>query len=125
MCIRDRVENELASDADPELLFQAFGNIVENAIKYTPAGGEIAIEAHLTGDTICVVITDTGPGIPQADRSRVFRRFHRLEASRSTPGNGLGLSLVAAVIAMHGGTVELEKNEPTGLKVRLTLPAQP
>jgi len=116
------VEGTLRANVDPELLFQAFGNVVENAIKYTPLGGQIMLAAQHDAHGIHVLVKDTGPGVPEADRERVFGRFHRLEASRSTPGNGLGLSLVAAIMAMHGGSTELEENQPTGLVVRLILP---
>jgi signal transduction histidine kinase len=70
-----------------------------------------------------IVVTDRGPGVPSSDRERVLGRFVRLEASRSEPGSGLGLSLVSAVARLHGGVVRLEDNSP-GLKVVLSLPAE-
>lgn len=122
-----RLEGVLPFDGDPELLFQALANVVENAIKYTPTAGVITCIARAeredAGGNIRVSVADTGPGVPPQERSRVFRRFHRLEASRSTPGNGLGLSLTGAVIRMHGGKVELEENSPNGLLVHFIFPA--
>jgi signal transduction histidine kinase len=70
-----------------------------------------------------IIVTDRGPGVPSSDRDRVLDRFVRLEASRSEPGSGLGLSLVAAVARLHGGSLRLEDNRP-GLKVVLSLPAE-
>ena len=80
------------------------------------------IAARRSGDSVLLTIADRGPGIALPDRTRVLDRFVRLEGSRSRPGSGLGLSLAAAVARMHGGSVELEDNEP-GLRVRVTLPA--
>jgi signal transduction histidine kinase len=113
------------------LLGQAIANLIDNAIKYgTPAkfdGGdakpEIGVEAHVKGGAAKIVVTDRGPGVPEAERERVLERFVRLEASRSEPGSGLGLSLVAAVARLHGGRLQLEDNAP-GLRVVLSLPAE-
>jgi signal transduction histidine kinase len=108
-----------ATDAitgDRDLLFQAVANLVDNAIKYTPENGSVTLYA--AGKS--VTVSDTGPGIPEASHSDVFRRFHRLESSRNTAGSGLGLSLVKAVAALHGGSAVLEDNRP-GLKVTLTV----
>jgi signal transduction histidine kinase len=71
------------------------------------------------GDTVDIVVADRGPGVPQIDQERVLQRFVRLQPSRSIPGSGLGLSLVAAVARLHGGSIALEDNQP-GLKVRLS-----
>lgn len=107
---------------DRDLLFQAVANLLDNAIKYTPAHGAIDIALSRTGSISRLVVQDNGIGIPAADRHRVFERFFRVEESRGEyPGNGLGLSLVAAVIKYHGGAIELEDNEP-GLRVVVELP---
>jgi hypothetical protein len=104
------------------LLFQAIANLIDNAIKYSaPGGGAVSISAAIVGDKVEVVVADRGPGIPARDRERVLQRFVRLEQSRTTPGNGLGLSLVTAVMTLHDGTLELGDNAP-GLKVILRLP---
>ena len=111
--------------ANRQLVGQAIANLVDNAIKYGRAtkscSGAIAVTAAAVGSTARIVVADRGPGIPAADRERVLKRFVRLEASRSAPGTGLGLSLVAAVARLSGGTIALEDNAP-GLKVVLTLP---
>lgn len=100
------------------LLSQALANLLDNAIKYTPAGGRVAVTVARSGAAADLVVADTGPGIPAADRDRVLDRFTRLEASRNTPGSGLGLSLVRAVAHYHHATLTLEDNAP-GLRVRL------
>jgi signal transduction histidine kinase len=99
------------------LLAQALANLLDNAIKYTPAGGRVTLSGF-PGPVITVA--DSGPGIPAAERERVLERFVRLDGDRSTPGNGLGLSLVSAVAKLHGATLRLEDNHP-GLRVSLGL----
>ncbi len=114
-----------------ELIGQAVANLIDNAVKYgageakePPATGrsEIAVIARRDGETVRIEVADHGPGIPAADRARAIHRFVRLEGARSRPGFGLGLSLAAAVMRMHGGAVRLEDNAP-GLRVAVTLPA--
>jgi len=106
---------------DRDLLFQAFANILDNAIKYTPEKGHIQLivddQPHLLNVSIC----DTGQGIPAVDREKVLERFYRLEVSRSSPGNGLGLSLVDAIVKLHHGQITLSDNFP-GLNVTISLP---
>jgi signal transduction histidine kinase len=117
--------------ADRQLLGQAIANLIDNALKYgaSEASGsngakpEVEVSARIKGSTAEIVVTDRGPGVPAADRERVLDRFVRLEASRSEPGSGLGLSLVAAVARLHGGNLRLEDNEP-GLRVVLALPVE-
>jgi signal transduction histidine kinase len=106
---------------DRDLLFQAFANLVDNAIKYTPFDGCMSITVNSVQYGAQVLIADNGPGIPTAARDKVFERFYRLDESRNTPGNGLGLSLVAAVIKLHDATLVLEDNQP-GLRVIIDFP---
>ena len=95
---------------DPDLLFQAFANVLDNAIKYTPPPGEVEV-ALLRRDRVLIVdVTDTGPGVPTEHRDEVLQRFYRLDRSRNSPGNGLGLSLVAAVAQLHRAELVLEGN---------------
>lgn len=108
--------------ADGDLLFQMFSNLLDNAIKYTPRGGVIRLGAAKDGRQVSAHVSDNGPGIPADERVKAFQRFYRGEASRSVlPGNGLGLSLVAAVVKLHQGEVRLEDNQP-GLRVFIRLP---
>ena len=115
-------------DGDRDLLFQALTNLLDNAIKYTPAGGEVSLELKRidisAGISADITVSDTGTGIPEAERDKVGQRFYRLESSRSTPGNGLGLSLVKAVAKLHRAELLLEDNAP-GLKATLRLPIDP
>lgn len=98
------------------LLAQSLGNLLENAIKYTPEGGTILLQINTSASHVEVSISDTGPGIPESEKAHVLEKFVRLENSRHTPGNGLGLSLVQAVASLHKATLELENTHP-GLKV--------
>jgi len=109
-------------EGNRSLIAQALANLVDNAIKYTPAGGKVRIRAADTNTGVELSVADSGPGIPPADRPRVTERFVRLEASRSSPGTGLGLSLVMAVAHFHRAELALEDNEPTGLKAVLRFP---
>ncbi|HEX2379323.1 MAG TPA: ATP-binding protein [Methyloceanibacter sp.] len=117
--------------ADRQLLGQAIANLIDNALKYgaperSSGNGsrpEVELSTRTKGPTAEIVVTDRGPGVPVPDRERVLDRFVRLEASRSEPGSGLGLSLVAAVARLHGGILRLEDNEP-GLRVVLALPVE-
>ncbi len=107
---------------DRNLLFQAVANLVDNAIKYTPDGGEIQVGLSVEPDCYRIYVADTGIGIPDDDREKVFQRFFRVESSRGChPGNGLGLSLVQAVVKLHEGAISLEDNKP-GLRVVIRLP---
>lgn len=127
-------ERRVALDAEPgdagriggdrDLLFQALANLLDNAIKFSPAGGTVAIAARSRGEAVEIAVADGGPGIPDTLKERVTERFFRIEASRNAPGAGLGLSLVAAVAERHGGSLKLGDNEP-GLRVALTLPREP
>jgi signal transduction histidine kinase len=113
---------------DPELLFQLLANLVENAIVHTPRGTNISVSLRQEAGRAILDVQDDGPGIPAAARDKIFRRFFRLDASRSTPGHGLGLALVAAVAELHGGGIIIagaEKPNEAGLKMTLTLPLNP
>lgn len=110
-------------DGEAQFLAQAIGNLLDNAVKYTPAGGRITVNLRRTAAaTVELSVADTGPGIAPDQRETVLERFTRLEESRSTPGAGLGLSLVAAVCRRHGADLRLEDNVPTGLEVVMAFP---
>ena len=112
---------DIRVQGDRELLTQMLANLVENAIRHTPAGSRIDLVLKRDGSGPVGMVSDTGPGIPPETRDKVFQRFFRLERSRSTAGSGLGLSLVAAIADIHGIAVTLSDNEP-GLRVRLDFP---
>jgi signal transduction histidine kinase len=132
-----RVRTETARlHGNRELISQALANLVENAIKYgkpsavvqplDPAAAtrtrEILIAARRDGDRVLLSVTDHGPGIPESDRKHAVERFVRLEASRTLPGSGLGLSLASAVATLHGGELRLGDSQP-GLTATLVIPA--
>ena len=104
-----------------QLLGQALANLLDNAVKYSPAGGRIAVALAAADGTARLTLADSGPGVPLEDRARVLQRFVRLDTSRGTPGSGLGLSLVAAVAKLHDVSLALDDNEP-GLAVTLSFP---
>jgi signal transduction histidine kinase len=104
---------------DKELLTQLAFNLLDNAILHTPVNTQIKVSLRSSGTQTELIVADNGPGIPEESRQKVFQRFYRLEQSRTTPGNGLGLSIVAAITELHGGTITLSDNNP-GLKVVLT-----
>jgi signal transduction histidine kinase len=101
---------------DRELLTQMVANLIENPIRHCPAAVRITVRLEQEASTPILCVADTGPGIPASEREKVFRRFYRLEASRTTPGSGLGLALVRAIADLHGASVELSDNRP-GLRV--------
>lgn len=106
---------------DPVLLAQAIGNLIDNAVKFTPDNGAIAVETRRRDDgSVEITVSDNGPGIPEGERPKVQERFYRGDASRGTPGVGLGLSLVCAVAKLHVGSLELADNHP-GLRARMVL----
>lgn len=107
---------------DRHLLAQALSNLLDNAFKYGADGGEVCVQLHSGAHGSAeIVISDRGEGVPDAARERVFQRFVRLERERNSPGNGLGLSMVRAIVHMHHGAIRLEDNRP-GLRVVITLP---
>ena len=106
---------------DRNLVFQALTNLLDNAIKYTPAGGQVDVSLEARDGRAAIRVTDTGPGIPAERHEQVLQRFFRLDESRSAPGAGLGLSLVKAIAQRHDAALELEDRDP-GLAVILSFP---
>jgi len=111
---------------DRDLLAQAVGNLLDNALKFAPPGGIVRLSARPgQREGIEVTVADNGPGLPPEDRARAGERFFRADASRGTPGSGLGLSLVQAVAHLHGGDLVLEDTtpgaEPPGLRASIRL----
>lgn len=108
----------------PELMRILLRNLVDNAVRYTPAGGQVGVAVHATADTVVVSVHDSGPGIPPAERTRVLERFQRL-AGQEVAGSGLGLSIVARIAELHGARLELgAARDGTGLSVTLAFPAR-
>ncbi|HET7535458.1 MAG TPA: HAMP domain-containing sensor histidine kinase [Candidatus Didemnitutus sp.] len=116
---------EVALAADAIRLGQAINNLVDNALKYTSAGGRVVIAARNEPGAAIVTVSDNGPGVPVAERDAVFRRLYRGDSSRSQRGLGLGLSLVKAIVESHGGTVAVDDAPGGGGRFTLRLPAMP
>jgi signal transduction histidine kinase len=124
LSVATQIDAQTSVFGDRHLLSQAVANLLDNAIKHSLAGGKIGLTAKSANGGVEIAVADNGPGIPAAERVNVTRRYYRLERSRGTPGSGLGLSLVAAVVKLHGGTLALEDNQP-GLRAVMRLPNAP
>lgn len=114
--IHHKKSSDIGVKGDRHLLFQLFANILSNAIKFSPHGSDVIISATASE----VIVADNGTGIADAEKELVFQRFYRSDASRNAEGNGLGLSLVKAIIDLHQGNIMMEDNHP-GLRVRVRL----
>jgi signal transduction histidine kinase len=113
-------QNEVLAFVDPLLLAQAIGNLIDNALKYAQENGEVSVSLCEREDRIEITVSDDGPGIPAAERTKVTERFYRGDQSRGTPGVGLGLALVKAVATLHQGSLEFADNAP-GLAAAMTI----
>jgi signal transduction histidine kinase len=116
------VPSDLTIRADRDLVFQAVYNLLDNAVKYAPRGGRIAVDGEQQGSSVTITVTDNGPGVSEKHRDRVTERFYRVPEAGGAPGIGLGLALVSAIVARHGGRLVLDDAAP-GLRVRIVLPA--
>lgn len=116
-----QIAQHLTVNGDKDLLTQMIYNVLENAILHTPEKTEITISLKPVHDRLELIVADNGPGIHETYRQKVFQRFYRLEQSRTTAGNGLGLSIVAAIADLHQGKIQLLDNNP-GLKIIFLLP---
>ena len=112
-------------DADPLRLGQAVANLLDNALKYTPAGGWARLAARAEGSQGTILVSDSGPGVPEAEREKIWRRLYRGDASRSQRGFGLGLSVVKAIVEAHQGTVAVEAAPSGGALFAVRLPLAP
>jgi signal transduction histidine kinase len=124
LTLRFHAPDPLPVHGDRDLIGQAVVNLLDNALKFSPPGGSVRLEAGIANGQVQIVVQDAGPGIPLADRARATERFYRGEAARQTPGSGLGLALVDAVATLHSGMLSLEDSAP-GLRAVLRLPARP
>ena len=115
---------QLLMQADADMLTRVFSNLCANAIRHTPMGGSVTIEAKPRGNMLLVSVSDTGEGIPPESLSLIFERFYRADSARqsTTGGSGLGLAIVRAIVEAHGGTVHAENNPDGGARIVFTLP---
>lgn len=114
--------------ADPDRLHEVLANLLENALRHTPAGGEVTLSATCSKDTALLVVTDTGEGIRLEHQPRIFERFYRIDSgrSRSRGGSGIGLAITRALVEAHGGRISVKSAGPgTGSTFTIVLPLQP
>ncbi len=121
------VEDGLRADGDPERIHQVVMNLVDNAVRYSPRPGHVALRACRQDRVVRVEVDDDGPGIPHDDLERVFERFYRGDGRRGADGGGAGLGLAIArwIVELHGGTIRAERREPHGSHMVVTLPVAP
>jgi two-component system phosphate regulon sensor histidine kinase PhoR len=110
---------------DSRRVEQVLVNLLHNAIKFTPAGGNIKIIAKVENEELCISVVDTGVGIPQTELSRIFERFYKVDRARSSTGSGLGLAIVKHIVEAHGGRVWVESKEGKGSSFTFCLPLVP
>lgn len=121
-----RVESAgLAADGDPERIHQVVANLLENAVRFTPDGGLVEVNARRSPGSVVIEVADEGPGIPEAERGRVFERFYRADAARASSdgGAGLGLAIAQWIVDLHGGRIHPEARKPRGCRMVVELPA--
>jgi len=123
VALRTEDPGTLTFRGDRTRVLQALANLVDNAVKYTPAGGEVVLAARPEGPSVAVMVTDTGIGIPPEDLPHVWERLFRGDRSRSERGLGLGLSLVRAIATAHRGEVAVESTPGHGSRFTVRLPA--
>jgi signal transduction histidine kinase len=119
------VPDDVAVRADPERLHQVLFNLVDNAVRFTPPGGEVRISARTDRDRVQVQVTDTGVGIAPEHLPRLFERFYRVDPSRSRDdgGTGIGLAIARSVVEAHGGRISAESEPGSGSTFSFDLPA--
>ena len=117
--------SDLEADADPERLHQVVANLLDNAVRHSPSGGRVILTASGSNGTVRIEVADEGPGIPEAEAGRVFERFYRADAARTSSdgGSGLGLSIAQWIVDLHGGEIRAEGNDPHGCRMVVTLPS--
>jgi signal transduction histidine kinase len=114
----------LLADGDPERVHQVVANLLENAVRHSPAGGRVRVTARPDRGRVAIEVTDEGPGIPEEEASRVFERFYRADPARASSdgGAGLGLAIARWIVDLHGGDIRAERRDPTGCRMVVVLP---
>jgi signal transduction histidine kinase len=123
--VRVAVDGPLPADGDPERVHQVVANLVENAVRYSPPGGRVDLRAFAAPSGVAISVEDEGPGIPPEEATRVFERFYRVDAARSSSrgGAGLGLAIARWIVDLHGGAIRAEQRIPRGCRMVVVLPA--
>jgi signal transduction histidine kinase len=114
----------LAANADPERVHQVVANLLENAVRHAPEGSEVRVNARPEDGAVRIEVADQGPGIPPGEAGKVFDRFYRTDAARSSPdgGTGLGLAIARWIVDLHGGNIRAEANDPRGCRMVVSFP---
>jgi signal transduction histidine kinase len=122
--LRVTVDPSCAADGDAERVHQVVANLLENAVRFSPPSGVVHLSGRTVGGCTEIEVLDEGPGIDEADVDRVFERFYRADASRSSAGGGAGLGLAIArwIVDLHGGDIRAERRQPRGCRVAFTIP---
>lgn len=115
----------LTADGDAERVHQVVANLVENAVRHSPCGGAITVAAQRDDQSVRIEVTDEGPGIPDAETTRIFERFYRSDSARAAQdgGAGLGLAIAQWIVELHGGEIHPEQRRPHGCRMVVTIPA--
>ncbi len=115
---------DLTVDGDQERVHQVMANLIENAVRHSPEDAEVTVAAHGNERRVTIEVADEGPGIPQNEASRVFERFYRADAARSSTqgGTGLGLAIARWIVDLHGGEIRVDSGRPVGCRMVVTLP---
>ncbi len=121
IALKTEIAGNLQATADPDLVFQALANLIDNALKFTPPGGAVVIGATAQSGAVTLSVADNGPGVAAADHARLTERFYRGSGAEAAPGEGLGLSLVEAVASRHHAELVFKDNDP-GLRVEIRFP---
>jgi signal transduction histidine kinase len=124
VAISAAADSRLSLVADPERIHQVVANLLDNAVRHSPAGGKVMASARAVDEFIVIEVTDEGPGIPAGDEARVFERFYRADGARSTRsgGTGLGLAIARWIVDLHGGAIRAEGLVPSGCRIVVELP---
>ena len=113
---------EVTYEGQESLLYHVFSNLISNAVKYAPMGGQVRLSLSEEAETVTFTVEDNGPGIPEEERTRIFRKFYRADGARSSSGNGLGLALVKNVLETVGGQIAVSDVQPHGARFTVPLP---
>lgn len=124
VCVAE-ADPDLVADGDPERVLQVVANLLENAVRHSPAGGRVVVSARPDQGRVAIEVCDEGPGIPEEEANRVFERFYRADVARSSShgGAGLGLAIARWIVDLHGGDIRAERRLPTGCRMVVILPA--
>jgi signal transduction histidine kinase len=122
IAVRSAVTDDVSVVGDEQLLRRLIVNLLQNAVQHTPAGGAVSVDVQADGRDVRIRVTDSGGGIAEEDRARIFERFVQLDASRRASGAGLGLTIARWIAEAHGGTLAIESTGPEGTTFCLVLP---